>query len=84
MTYDEIGFNKLLYKTDLSSSNGELSEDQSNAAVTSLSGSVISGGTTQSTSGKVTFDWDNGTLIFSDGAFPRILIGYQEGGFNTE
>jgi hypothetical protein len=75
MTYEEVGFNKLLYRTELTPSNNEMTEDQSSVAITSISGAAILGGTTKSVSGKILIDWDIGQILIGDKANWRILLG---------
>lgn len=75
MTYEEVGFNKLLYKTGLTTTSTQMTEDQSSNDISSLSGSIITGGITKSTSGKILIDWDLGQILVGDGANWRVLIG---------
>lgn len=76
MNYVEAGYSKLLYRQSaVNSVRAELPEDVSSQMVPVLTGSSVAGGVTQSASKKIEINWDTGTIIISDGANRRVLIG---------
>jgi len=82
MIYTELGYGRLLTKSQYKSNPNELTEDESSQAVPVLSGTSINGGITRSPDGRMEINYNTGTIIISDGICPRILIGFQEDGFD--
>lgn len=79
MGYLDQGYDRFFYKNR--TENTEYNEDQASFVVSQVSGSNISGGIQRSPDGKLEINWETGTILIYDGAFPRILAGFQEGGF---
>jgi len=75
MSYKDLGYNKLLYKQTDYIAPKEFDDSASSQQFSVLNASVIGGGRTVSKDGKMEIDWDNGRIIISDGANPRIVIG---------
>ena len=81
MTYKDLGFSNLLYKTTYAPGN-ELTEPESSFQIPQMTGTNIVGGVTTSPDGRMEINYITGTIIISDGLTPRILIGFQEDGFD--
>lgn len=74
MTVSELGFDNLLNRS-LPNTTTELGEDSSSSYLPAISGSSVAGGATTSASKKMTIDYDNNKIVFSDGATDRVLLG---------
>lgn len=74
MSYIDLGFTNMLYKT-LPNTISELPEDEASQSVQLLTAGAIAGGTTKSASGRIQIDWDKGQILIGDGAHWRVNIG---------
>ena len=52
-----------------------LSADEVTSSIAQVSGSLIGGGISNSSNGKLTINWDTGEAVFSDGARGRVFLG---------
>jgi hypothetical protein len=75
MDYTELGYSKLLTKSTYSPNSNELTESEASQAISSISGSNISGGSSTSPDKKLEIDWDNEEIRISDGAQKRAQLG---------
>jgi hypothetical protein len=75
MNYEDLGFSKLLTKSTYSPNSNEMTESEASQAISSISGSNISGGATLSPDKKLEVDWDSAAINVSDGAQKRAQLG---------
>ena len=61
--------------TKLDVASSKWSDDKSSAVISSLTGSRIGSGISQSADGKVSINWDTGEAFFSDGVRGRVFLG---------
>ena len=75
MTYKEAGFTKFLNKQKFPNAIAETTESDASLTIPLVGGGAIAGGVTSSSTGRITINWDTGTILISDGAHNRVLIG---------
>jgi hypothetical protein len=77
MTYKDLGFSNLLYKTTYAPTD-ELTEPESSQRVAILNGSSVMGGKMLSSDGKMEINLDMQWVKINDGAVVRAEIGFIE------
>lgn len=77
MNYTELGYDKFLNKNQYTPDATELSEDESSQRIPNITGTSITGGVATSPDGRMKIDWNRGQIIIGDGAYNRVLIGFD-------
>jgi hypothetical protein len=77
MTYKDLGYSKLLVRGNSVITQEELTEDKSSQIIAQLTGTNIITGMVKSSDGRMVIDLDKGQILINDGAYNRVLIGFD-------